>query len=84
MCTCRVFIAQADWKLIHTSHKDTEESKMEASITLGDVTPTNLSGDNRLKGIQFTGEIPSLPIRRSGRLISPHNEHSIYLYRISY
>jgi hypothetical protein len=30
----RVFSAQAKWTLTHTSHKDTEQSAAEASITL--------------------------------------------------
>jgi hypothetical protein len=30
------FRAQADWTLTHTSHKDTEQSIIEASITLTD------------------------------------------------
>jgi hypothetical protein len=37
----RVFSAQADWTLTHTSHKDTEHSTIEASITLDGVTRTN-------------------------------------------
>jgi hypothetical protein len=39
--TYRVFRAQADWTLTHTSHKDTEQSTMEASVTLDGVTLTN-------------------------------------------
>jgi hypothetical protein len=38
----RVFRAQADWTLIHTSHKDTEQSIIEATITLDGVTRTDL------------------------------------------
>jgi hypothetical protein len=34
----RVFRAQADRTLTHTSHKDTEQSTIEASITLDGVT----------------------------------------------
>jgi hypothetical protein len=34
----RVFREQADWTLTHMSHKDTEQSTREASITLDDVT----------------------------------------------
>jgi hypothetical protein len=36
----RVFRAQADWTLTHGSHKDTEQSTIEASITLDGVTLT--------------------------------------------
>jgi hypothetical protein len=36
-----VFGAQAEWILTHTSHKDTEQSTTEASITLDDVTLTD-------------------------------------------
>jgi hypothetical protein len=32
---------QADWTLTHTSHKDTEQSTIEASITLNGVTVTD-------------------------------------------
>jgi hypothetical protein len=34
----RVFSAQADWILTHMSHKDTEQSTIEVSITLDVVT----------------------------------------------
>jgi hypothetical protein len=37
----RVFREQADWTLTHTSHKDTEQSTIEASITLDGVTLTD-------------------------------------------
>jgi hypothetical protein len=37
----RVFRAQADWTLIHTSHNDTEQSTIEASVTLDGVTLTD-------------------------------------------
>jgi hypothetical protein len=37
----RVFRAQADWTLTHTSHKDTQQSTVEASITLDGVTLTD-------------------------------------------
>jgi hypothetical protein len=37
----RVFRAQADWTLTHTSHKDTEQSTTEASITLDGITLTD-------------------------------------------
>jgi hypothetical protein len=36
-----VFRAQADWTWTHTSHKDTEHSTIEASITLDVVTLTD-------------------------------------------
>jgi hypothetical protein len=37
----RMFRAQADWTLTHTSHKDTEQSAIEASITFDGVTLTD-------------------------------------------
>jgi hypothetical protein len=37
----RVFRAQDDWTLTHTSHKDTEQCKIEASITLDGITLTD-------------------------------------------
>jgi hypothetical protein len=37
----RVFRAQADWTLTHMSHKDIEQSTVEASITLHGVTLTD-------------------------------------------
>jgi hypothetical protein len=37
----RVFRAQADWTLAHTSHKDTEQNTIQASITLDGVTLTD-------------------------------------------
>jgi hypothetical protein len=37
----RVFRAQADWTLTHTNHKDTEQSTIEATITLDGVTLTD-------------------------------------------
>jgi hypothetical protein len=37
----RVFNGQADWTLTHTSHKDTEQSTIEACITLDGVTLTD-------------------------------------------
>jgi hypothetical protein len=37
----RVFRAQADWTLTHTSHNDTEQSTIEASIALDGVTLTD-------------------------------------------
>jgi hypothetical protein len=33
---------QADWSLTHTSHRDTEQSTIEASVTLDRVTLTDL------------------------------------------
>jgi hypothetical protein len=38
MVIYRVFKAEADWTLTHMSHKDTEQSTIEASITLYGVT----------------------------------------------
>jgi hypothetical protein len=37
----RVFRAQADWTLTYTSHEVTEQSTLEASITLDGVTLTD-------------------------------------------
>jgi hypothetical protein len=37
----RLFRSQADWTLTHTSHKDTEQSTIEASIALDGVTLTD-------------------------------------------
>jgi hypothetical protein len=37
----RVFSAQADCTLTHTSHKDTEQGTIEVSIALDDVTLTH-------------------------------------------
>jgi hypothetical protein len=37
----RVFRAQADWTLTHTSHEETEHSTIEASLTLDGVTLTD-------------------------------------------
>jgi hypothetical protein len=70
----RVFSAQADWTLTHTSHKDTEQSTIEASITVDGVTLT----DSLIRWSEFAGRYQCLPIRCSGRLISMQNEHSIY------
>jgi hypothetical protein len=36
-----VFRVQADWTLTHTSHKDTEQSTTEVSITLDGITWTD-------------------------------------------
>jgi hypothetical protein len=36
-----VFRGQADWTMTHTSHKDTEQSTIEASITLDGATLTD-------------------------------------------
>jgi hypothetical protein len=37
----RVFSAQADWTLTHTSHKDTDQSTIKVCITLDGVTLTD-------------------------------------------
>jgi hypothetical protein len=37
----RVFKAQADWTLTHTTHKDTEQSTIEASVTLDGIILTD-------------------------------------------
>jgi riboflavin synthase alpha subunit len=67
MLIYRVFRAQADWTLTHTSHKVTEQIAIEASITLDGVTLT----DYRMNDLH-----QCLPIRCSGRLISLQNKHS--------
>jgi hypothetical protein len=64
----RVFRAQADWTLTHTSHKNTEQSTIEASITLDGVTLTDLLMKwSRNNYLQFAGRYQCLPIRCSGR-----------------
>jgi hypothetical protein len=37
----QVFRVQADWTLTHMSHKDTEQSTIEASVTLDGITLTD-------------------------------------------
>jgi hypothetical protein len=37
----RMFSAHADWTLTHGSHKDTEQSTTEASVTLNGITLTD-------------------------------------------
>jgi hypothetical protein len=77
--TFRVFSAQADWTLTHTSPKDTEQSTIEASITLDGLTLTDpLIRWSLNKWPSVCREIPVLTIRCSGRLISLQNEHPIY------
>jgi hypothetical protein len=39
----RLLGAQADWTLTHTSHKDTEQSTIQASVTLDGVTLTSMT-----------------------------------------
>jgi hypothetical protein len=56
-----VFRAQADWTLTHTSHKDTEQSTIETSITLNGVTLTYWSGNHRMNDLQFAGRYQCLP-----------------------
>jgi hypothetical protein len=63
----------------HTSHKDTEQSTIEISITLSGVTLTDCSGDHRMNDLQFAGRYKCLPIRCSGRLISLRNEHPVWM-----
>jgi hypothetical protein len=77
--TYRVFRAQTDWTLTHTSHEDTEQSTIEASITLDVVTLTDsLIRWSPNEWPSVFREIPQcLPIRCSGRPISLHNEHCI-------
>jgi hypothetical protein len=41
VCMYRMFSAQADWTLTHTSYEDTEQGTIEASITLDGVTLTD-------------------------------------------
>jgi hypothetical protein len=71
--------SERSWLDTHTSHKDTEQSTIEASITLGGITLTD-SGDHRMNDLKFAGRYQCLPIRRSGRLISLQNEHYIATY----
>jgi hypothetical protein len=52
-----VFRAQADWTLIHTSHKAPSQSTIEAPITLDGVT---LTGDHRINDLQFAGRYHSV------------------------
>jgi hypothetical protein len=66
-----VFSSQADRTLTHTSHKDTEQSIVGASITL------DWPGDHRMNDHQFARRYQFLPVRCSGRLISLQNEHPI-------
>jgi hypothetical protein len=73
----QVFSASADWTMSRTIHKDTEQSTIDASVTLDGVTLTHRSGDHRMNDLQFAGRYQCLPIRCSGRLISLRNEHSI-------
>jgi hypothetical protein len=75
----RVFREQADWTLTHTSHKDTEQCTIEASLTLDGVTLTDsLIRWSPNEWPSVCREIPQcLPMRCSERLISLHNEQSI-------
>jgi hypothetical protein len=66
----RVFRGQAYWTLTHTSHKDTEQSTIEASITFDGVILTDSL-------IRWSGIYQCPSIRYSGRLISQQNEHLI-------
>jgi hypothetical protein len=68
----RVFRAQADWTLTHTS-------TIEASITLDGVTLTDsLIRWSPNEWPSVCREIPQcLPVRCSGRLLCLHNEHTI-------
>jgi hypothetical protein len=74
-----VFRAQADCTLTHTSHKDTEQSTIEASITQDGVTLTDsLIRWSPNEWPSVCPEIPHcLPIRCSGCVISLHSEHCI-------
>jgi hypothetical protein len=74
-----VFRVQADWILIHTSHKDTEQNTTEASLTLDGITLTDsLISWSPNEWPSVCWEVTQyLPIRCSGRLISLHNEHTI-------
>jgi hypothetical protein len=78
----RVFRTQADVTLTHTSHKDTEQSTIEASVTLDGITLTDLLirwSSNKWPPV--CREIPQcLLIKCSGRLINLQNEHSICSY----
>jgi hypothetical protein len=60
----RVFTAQADWTLTHTSHTDTEQMTIEASITLDGVTRTDsLIRWSPNEWLLVCREIPGSPIR---------------------
>jgi hypothetical protein len=54
----RMFRAQADGTLIQTSHKDTEQSTIEASVTLDGVT-LRLT-DQVITDLQFAGRYHSV------------------------
>jgi hypothetical protein len=72
------FRAQAHWTLTHMSHKNTEKSTVETSITLDGVTLTDsLIRWSRMNDFQFARRYQCLSIRYSGRLVSLHNEHRI-------
>jgi hypothetical protein len=51
------FRAQADWTL---THNDTEQSTLEASITLDGVTRTYGSSDHRMNDFQFADMYQSM------------------------
>jgi hypothetical protein len=55
----RVFRAQADWTLTHTSHKDTEQSTIKASITLdGLILTDSLIRRSQYEWFSVCREIP--------------------------
>jgi hypothetical protein len=67
--------------MAHMSHKDTEQITIEASITLDDVPLTDSLirwSPNKWPSVCRGNQC--LPIRRSGRLISLQNEHSIHVH----
>jgi hypothetical protein len=70
-------VQRAVWLQTHTSHRDTEQSTIEAYITLDGITWTHCSGDHRINDLQFAGRYQCLPIC-SGSLIRLQNEHPIY------
>jgi hypothetical protein len=58
-----MFSAQADSTPTHTSHKDTEQSTIYASITLDVVTLTDSLFRCSQNELQFAGRYQCLPIR---------------------
>jgi hypothetical protein len=74
-------VQSAGWSytLTHTSHKDTEQSTIEASISLDGTTLIHWSGDDRINELQFAKRYQCLPKWCSGRVISFHKKHSTVL-----
>jgi hypothetical protein len=77
----RVLSEQADWTLTHTSHKDTEQNTIEASITLDGVILTgSLIRWSPNERLSVCREVPVSAIRCSRRLMSLQNEHLICIH----